>query len=110
MVENADVILSLIERGAKLGFGIISTAILIGGAVWYVYQLKPILEGVTNALVMLTKVLEQYGGKADKTNDVIVVHDARAIEIKDDLSDLKSDVNHLRQDVAQIKGILSVQN
>lgn len=105
---DVDAILTLVERAAKLGFGIISTAILIGGAVWYVYQLKPILEGMTNAVVMLTKVLEQQCSKTDKTNEVIVVHDARAIEIHNDLDNINNKVDGLQRDVAQIKGILSV--
>ena len=109
-VEQIDVILTLIERVAKLGFGIISTAILIAGAVWYVYQLKPVLENNTAALTMLTKVLEQYVGKADKMNEIVVVHDARSVEISGDLDKLKGQVGHLQNDVAQIKGILSVQN
>lgn len=95
-----------IEQLSKIGIGVVSTLILILGAVWYLYQLKPLIENNTKAIELMSQSLTLLGEVVNKTSDKIIQHDERSVHMQSDILDLCEQVNCLQRDVSEIKGQL----
>jgi len=105
MIQPGDVI-ALFEQVSKLGLGFVSACILIFGAAWFMWQLKPLIENNTKAIEAMSNTVEMFGTILTKTSDKVIAHDERSISIQHEVTGLAEQVNGLQKDVSEIKGQL----